>query len=140
MNVSRFPAMGCLVEVGGATAREAEAIERIFQAAYRRFSRFLEDSELSRVNRSQREIVTVSKTFGQMVERALVAASATGGLVDPTLGDALAAAGYDRDFGRLRPRTATARRAAAPVGGARSHASDRRCAARSGSSSISTAS
>lgn len=103
MNVRRFSAMGCIVEVGGATAGEAEAIERIFQARDRQFSRFRDDSELSRVNRSAREVVTVSKTFGQMVERALAAASSTGGLVDPTLGDALTAAGYDRDFHQLEP-------------------------------------
>ena len=109
MNVRRFPAMGCLVEVGGATPREAQAIERIFQARDRQFSRFREDSELSRVNRTPREIVTVSKTFGQMVERALAAASATGGLVDPTLAGALAAAGYDRDFEELEPRAGAAR-------------------------------
>jgi FAD:protein FMN transferase len=105
--------MGCAVEVGGATAREAEAIERIFQARDRQFSRFREDSELSRVNRSPREIVTVSKTFGQMVERALVAAAATRGLVDPTLAGALAAAGYDRDFDELGPRAEPARSGAA---------------------------
>ena len=63
--------MGCIVEVGGATTREAEAIERIFEARDRQFSRFREDSELSRVNRKPHEIVTVSKTFGQMVEVAL---------------------------------------------------------------------
>ena len=74
MSVRRFPALGCIVEVGGATAREAEAIQRIFQARDRQFSRFREDSELTRVNRKPHEIVTVSKTFGQMVERALVAA------------------------------------------------------------------
>ena len=104
MNIHRFPAMGCLVEVGGATSREAQAIERIFQARDRQFSRFNDNSELSRVNRTPREIITVSKTFGQMVERALAAASATGGLVDPTLASALAAAGYDRDFEALEPR------------------------------------
>jgi thiamine biosynthesis lipoprotein len=109
VNVRRFSAMGCEVEVGGATAREAEAIERIFQARDRQFSRFREDSELSRVNRSRREIVTVSKTFGQMVERALTAAAATGGLIDPTLGNALEAAGYDRDFDELEPRPEVAR-------------------------------
>ena len=109
MKVRRFSAMGCVIEIGGATASEAEAIERIFQARDRQFSRFREDSELSRVNRAPREIVTVSKTFGQMVERALVAASATGGLVDPTLARALSAAGYDRDFGELEPRAETAR-------------------------------
>ncbi len=101
--------MGCVVEVGGATAGEVEALERIFQARDRQFSRFRPNSELSRVNRAPREIVTVSKTFGQMVERALAAASATGGLVDPTLVGALAAAGYDRDFDELEPRAEKAR-------------------------------
>jgi thiamine biosynthesis lipoprotein ApbE len=101
--------MGCLVEVGGATDGEAETIERIFQARERQFSRFRDDSELSRVNRTPREIVTVSKTFGQMVERALTAASVTRGLVDPTLAGALSAAGYDRDFDELEPRADAAR-------------------------------
>jgi thiamine biosynthesis lipoprotein len=100
--------MGTVVEVGGATAREALTIEHIFQARERQFSRFRADSELSRVNRSPREIITVSKTFGQMVERALGAASATGGLVDPTLAGALGAAGYDRDFDELEPQAVTA--------------------------------
>jgi thiamine biosynthesis lipoprotein len=109
VKVRRFSAMGCVVEIGGATTGESEAIERIFQARERQFSRFREDSELSRVNRTPREIMTVSKTFGQMVERALAAASATGGLVDPTLAGALAAAGYDRDFDELEPRAETAR-------------------------------
>ena len=100
--------MGCVVEVGGATPGEVETIERIFQARDRQFSRFREDSELSRVNRTAREVVTVCKTFGQMVERALTAAAATGGLVDPTLAGALAAAGYDRDFDELEPRAESA--------------------------------
>jgi FAD:protein FMN transferase len=104
VNILKFFAMGCVVEVGGATAREAQTIERLFQARDRQFSRFRAQSELSRVNRAPREIVTVSKTFGQMVERALTAAYATGGLVDPTLADALEAAGYDRDFDELEPR------------------------------------
>jgi thiamine biosynthesis lipoprotein len=104
VNVRRFNAMGCLVEVGDATPGEAAAIERIFEARDRQFSRFHDDSELNRVNRAPREVITVSKTFAQMVERALGAASATGGLVDPTLATALTAAGYDRDFEALRPR------------------------------------
>ena len=109
MSVHRFSAMGCVVEVGGSTPAEAERIARIFEARDRQFSRFRADSELSRVNRTRREIVTVSKTFGQMVERALTAAAATGGLVDPTLGGALAAAGYDCDFDELEPRAETVR-------------------------------
>jgi FAD:protein FMN transferase len=38
-----------------------------------------------------------------MLEAALGASRQTGGLVDPTLGDALEAAGYDRDFAALSP-------------------------------------
>lgn len=109
MSVRRFQAMGCVVEVGGATGREAEAIERIFQARDRQFSRFRDDSELARVNRTPHEVVTVSKAFGQMVERALAAAAATGGLVDPTLANAIEEAGYDRDFDELAPRADRAR-------------------------------
>ena len=109
MNVHRFAAMGCVVEVGGSTPGESQAVERIFQARDRQFSRFREDSELSRVNRTPREIVNVSKAFGQMIERALTAAAATGGLVDPTLAGALVAAGYDRDFDDLEPRAETVR-------------------------------
>jgi len=85
VSVRRFRAMGCLVEVGGATEREAAEIRRLFEARDRQFSRFRPDSELSRVNESQREVVVVSKSFAQMAERALKAARATGGLVDPTL-------------------------------------------------------
>jgi thiamine biosynthesis lipoprotein len=45
--------------------------------------------------------VIVSKLFGSAMRTAIAAAAATGGLVDPTLGPALTAAGYDRDFSLL---------------------------------------
>jgi FAD:protein FMN transferase len=109
VNVRRFEAMGCLVEAGGATVREAREIERLFRARDRQFSRFRPDSELSRVNRTARDVVVVSKSFAQMVEHALKAARASEGLVDPTLGAALRTAGYDRDFIELRPRAEPAR-------------------------------
>ena len=114
MNVSRFEAMGCRVEIGGATGREAAEIRRLFEARDRQFSRFRPESELCRVNESQREVVVVSKSFAQMAERALKAARATRGLVDPTLGAALRSAGYDRDFRALRPTPEAAR--PGPVG------------------------
>ena len=110
MNIRRFASMGCLVEIGGSTLHEAEAIERLFHARDRQFSRFRRDSELSRVNRAPREVVVVSKTFAQMVERALKAARATRGLVDPTLAAALKSAGYDRDFDELEARAEPVRR------------------------------
>jgi thiamine biosynthesis lipoprotein len=114
VNVSRFEAMGCRVEIGGATGREAAEIRRLFEARDRQFSRFRPESELCRVNESQREVVVVSKSFAQMAERALKAARATRGLVDPTLGAALRSAGYDRDFRALRPTPEAAR--PGPVG------------------------
>jgi thiamine biosynthesis lipoprotein len=106
--------MGCRVEIGGATGREAAEIRRLFEARDRQFSRFRPESELCRVNESQREVVVVSKSFAQMAERALKAARATRGLVDPTLGAALRSAGYDRDFRALRPTPEAAR--PGPVG------------------------
>ena len=44
-----------------------------------------------------------------MLERALSAAAATNGLVDPTLGEAIESAGYDRDFEVLEPLAEPAR-------------------------------
>jgi len=98
-----FTSMGCDIVVGGASPAEARGIERLFAERDRTFSRFRADSELSRVNRSSSAVVSVSAAFAEMVGIALQAAASTGGLVDPTLGEAIEAAGYDRDFGRLGP-------------------------------------
>ena len=43
----------------------------------------------------------MSPLFARACEIAFQAAKATGGLVDPTLGEAVEAAGYDRDFAEL---------------------------------------
>lgn len=104
--------MGCEVVVGGATASEVRKIERLFAERDRMFSRFRADSELSRVNRAAGVVVKVSPSFAGMVEVALRAARETDGLVDPTLGDAVEAAGYDRDFVELQPSPRTAGRGA----------------------------
>jgi FAD:protein FMN transferase len=95
--------MGCEVVVGGATTSEVREIERLFAERDRMFSRFRADSELSRVNRTAGVVIKVSPSFAAMVEVALRAARETDGLVDPTLGAAVEAAGYDRDFVELRP-------------------------------------
>jgi thiamine biosynthesis lipoprotein len=99
--VSRFRAMGCEVVLGGADAAETRAVAELFEAHDRTFSRFRADSELNHVNRSREPAVRVSAPFAAAVAAALMAAEETGGLVDPTLHDALVAAGYDRDFGSL---------------------------------------
>lgn len=96
--LERFRAMGCDVLVGGAGPGELDAIRRLFAERERTFSRFLPSSELSRVNASTARGMLVSRLFAATLEQALGAAAATGGLVDPTLGAALVAAGYDRDF------------------------------------------
>jgi thiamine biosynthesis lipoprotein len=97
--------MGCSVEV--APGIDVEAIRLLFGARERRFSRFLASSELSTVNASPAGVTLVSEEFASMVSLALDAARATGGLVTPTVGAAILAAGYDRDFDAL-PRNGVA--------------------------------
>jgi thiamine biosynthesis lipoprotein len=94
--------MGCEVVVGGAGSAEMRAIRALFERREQAFSRFRPDSELNRVNRAPSPTVVVSGLFAETVEDALRAAAQTGGLVDPTLGLALEAAGYDRDFALMR--------------------------------------
>jgi thiamine biosynthesis lipoprotein len=101
--VNRFRAMGCEVAVAGATAVELWRIQALFRAREQRFSRFVRGSELDRVNAAGGSVVVVSAEFAAVLERALAAAGATDGLVDPTLGAAIVAAGYDADFDQLMP-------------------------------------
>ena len=95
-----FRSMGCAIVLGGATPSEARAVEKLFAERDRVFSRFRPGSELNAVNAAA-EAVLVSELFAATLEIALEAAAATGGLVDPTLGAAIVAAGYDRDFAQL---------------------------------------
>jgi thiamine biosynthesis lipoprotein len=106
--VKRFSAMGCEVVVAGADGAVFDAVERLFRAADRRFSRFVEGSELNRVNARSGAVTMVSAEFGEMLAVALWAAEETDGLVDPTVGRALLAAGYDRDFAESLDDDATA--------------------------------
>jgi FAD:protein FMN transferase len=96
-----FRAMGVDVVVLGAGEAELLAVRKLFEGWELVFSRFLADSELSRVNRSASPVVPVSPLFARAVRTALDAAGQTDGLVDPTLGTAIESAGYDRDFDRL---------------------------------------
>ena len=96
-----FQAMGVGVVVGGATRAELEAVQELFDRLDRTFSRFRADSELNVVNEGSAEFVGVSPVFARALVLALDAARRTDGLVDPTLGAAIEAAGYDRDFAEL---------------------------------------
>ncbi len=92
--------MGCEVAVRGASAAGLNAIRAVFERYDATFSRFRSDSELVRVN-AMLGARLVSPFFARVLERALWAARVTDGLVDPTVGAAIAAAGYDRDFAGL---------------------------------------
>jgi thiamine biosynthesis lipoprotein len=93
--------MGVDVLVCGATDEEHDAVRRLFDGYDHVFSRFRPESELSRVNRDPSEVVVLSPLFAGALRTALGAAAATDGLVDPTLGVAIEAVGYDRDFSLL---------------------------------------
>jgi FAD:protein FMN transferase len=61
-------------------------------------SRFRDDSELSRANQQAGSWVSASPVLLDAVRVAVIAAQATDGVVDPTLGHSLIALGYDRDL------------------------------------------
>jgi FAD:protein FMN transferase len=103
VSTASFRAMGCEVVVGGAAADELAGVERLFEEWERTFSRFVPGSELNQVNAAAGRPVVVSPLFARALAAALLAASDTGGLVDPTLGLALESAGYADDFDRLAP-------------------------------------
>ena len=71
---------------------------RLLDQVDRSCSRFRADSDLVRANRSAGTRVRVDPMLAAAVQAALDAAASSDGLVDPTLGLALVAVGYDRDF------------------------------------------
>ncbi len=95
--------MGVTVEVGGADRSAFEQVRELFAAREAVFSRFRSGSELSRVNRSDATVIEVTPIFARAVSVALGAAEQTHGLVDPSLGAAIEAAGYERNFDELVP-------------------------------------
>jgi thiamine biosynthesis lipoprotein len=105
--------MGCEIVVAGASPAAIRRIEALFEERDAVFSRFRAASELNRVNNRRGRVVRLSKLFAATVAAALDAASWSDGLVDPSLGVAIQAAGYTRDFEELapddRPPEATAR-------------------------------
>jgi thiamine biosynthesis lipoprotein len=81
------------------SAREGSAtVRRMLLAWHRRFSRFLPDSELSRLNSDPRERVRVSPLMARFAQAVVVAGSTTAGLVDATLLDQIESAGYLADL------------------------------------------
>jgi thiamine biosynthesis lipoprotein ApbE len=82
-----------------AIAPAREAVVDLLDDVDRAYSRFRPESELSRLNAMAGRPLAVSPLFGQAIEAALRAGRLSDGLVDPTVGRAMRAVGYDRDFG-----------------------------------------
>ena len=97
-------------ELDGARESLRRELERIDRAC----SSFRPDSELAYVNAHAGVRVRVSTLFASALRVALDAARTTNGLVTPTLGNALRAAGYDRTFALVRARGCWAVRACEP--------------------------
>jgi FAD:protein FMN transferase len=117
-----FRAMGTEVEilleadpwpdaVLGLASAEAE-----FERLEALLSRFRPESQLSRLN-AEGALPDADEALVEVVELAFAARERTGGLFDPSIHDALVAAGYDRSFELLTPRRASSSRPGeSPVG------------------------
>jgi thiamine biosynthesis lipoprotein len=102
-----FRAMGTDVELflaaapGAAADQALDAAEAEFERVEALLSRFRPDSELSELNRTGR--IDAGDDLLAVLELALDARERTGGRFDPTVHDALVAAGYDRTFEEVAP-------------------------------------
>ncbi len=106
MKQLEFRAMGSrmLAVVDSASPLEGNALRSVpewFEQWEQALSRFRLDSELSRLNRTGGQPVSVSETLWDVFHAARQAEQDTGGLVRPTVLDALVQAGYDRSFEML---------------------------------------
>ncbi|MFE9172479.1 FAD:protein FMN transferase [Streptomyces kebangsaanensis] len=102
-----FPALGTTAVLLVTDPRALPAAEAVLRAELAAVdlacSRFRPDSELTRVNLTAGTPTTVGERFAEALQAALRAARLTDGAVDPTVGNAVTALGYDRTFASLRP-------------------------------------
>jgi thiamine biosynthesis lipoprotein len=106
MQERAFRAMGChmlavIDRDDQQAAAQLEAAPGWFEAWEQQLSRFRADSNLSRLNAAGGQPVVVPEAMWKVVNVALDAARQSDGLVQPTMLDALEAAGYDRSFDLL---------------------------------------
>ena len=79
------------------------AVDAVLAVLDLQASRFRPDSEISWLHRSAGGLFMLSDGLAEAVRVALEAARWTGGLTDPTVGEALISLGYDRDFAAIDP-------------------------------------
>ncbi|MEI7625012.1 MAG: FAD:protein FMN transferase [Actinomycetota bacterium] len=99
-----FRAMGTNVHViiGGSVPAHAAVAQARVQVLEQLWSRFIDDSEISRINASPGVALPVSPETLTLFERAIESWEMTRGLFDPMVLADLIALGYDRSFGELR--------------------------------------
>ncbi len=83
-----------VVEAGRILEDEIVLVDRLA-------SRFRDDSEITRLRAAPPGPVPISAELGELLAATLSMSAATGGAVDPTVGDAMCRLGYDRDFAAL---------------------------------------
>jgi FAD:protein FMN transferase len=98
MHSDSFHAMGTTVTVTAEHAPSFTSVRDLFDHVEQVCSRFLDDSELAEVNRSQDEAVTLSPLLTDVFDEASNIRALTHGLIDPAIGGLMKAWGYDRTF------------------------------------------
>lgn len=93
------------VIVVGGSSHLIEAAEQRTRDLESRWSRFLETSEVSRLNREAGRFVAVSPETLELIRAAQQAWRMSGGAFDPTVLGAMIRAGYDRSFDEIGPQT-----------------------------------
>jgi thiamine biosynthesis lipoprotein len=103
---TQFQALGTTAVVAVTSPHRLSAASTVVAAELaavdRAYSRFRPDSELIRLCNQDGHTMPVSTLLAAALGAALHAAESTGGLVDPTVGAAVSALGYDRDFASVR--------------------------------------
>jgi FAD:protein FMN transferase len=82
----------------GSAEQAVALVKRTLLSWHMRFSRFLPDSELSRLNRDPREIVPVRPLMARFAKAVRDAGALSGGLVDATLLREIQRTGYENDL------------------------------------------
>jgi thiamine biosynthesis lipoprotein len=102
----------------GCADRAAGELDRELAALDAACSRFRPDSELRRVEELAADRpAEVSPLLYDLLEVGCAVAALTAGTVDPTVGSALVALGYDRDFDEVPPQEALELRTSVPAPG-----------------------
>jgi thiamine biosynthesis lipoprotein len=129
MKRAQFRAMGTTISLLLPEAHYQEGtriVQELFALWEQTLSRFLPESELSRLNTSSGVPVVVSELLYSVLKTALDAAHTTQGVYDPTLLRQMVHLGYDRTFDELPSVQPAASFSISPGGGWRAIQVDER--------------